>query len=115
MFGSTILDVVIGLVFLYIILALFTSSVIEFISSTLSWRSKNLQDGIKTLLKDDSLAVRLYDHPLIDRLAKGNKKPSYIPARNFSVALIDCVRQAEELGEKTRVMGNGMSAMPRGR
>ena len=92
MFNSAILEVAIGMAFLYILLSLFCSSIKELISQILSMRANNLQEGIKSLLNSDeasTLAEEVYKHPLIKNLAKEGKKPSYIPSKSFVLALLD--------------------------
>ncbi|MDP6455260.1 MAG: hypothetical protein QF898_18390 [SAR202 cluster bacterium] len=101
MFGSAYLDIAIGLVFIYILFAVFTSTAIEYIGRILKWRSSTLQDGIRTLLNDTSgtgLAKTLYEHPLINHLSKTGK-PSYIPSKSFAMALLDSIPVAEAEGK----------------
>ena len=62
MFGSTILDVAIGLVFAYLLLSLVVTAGTELLAACLKWRAKNLQKGIQRLLSP-ALAERLYDPP----------------------------------------------------
>jgi hypothetical protein len=50
MFGSTVLDVAIGMVFVYLLLSLLCSAVNEYIEAHLNYRSKNLWKGIQLLL-----------------------------------------------------------------
>jgi hypothetical protein len=102
MFNSGILDVVISLIFIYLLLALACTAANELIEAKLKNRSKNLEKGIRELLSDETgegLACRLYRHPLIYSLYPGNYEPnspknhlpSYIPAKNFSRALVSLV------------------------
>ena len=69
MFGSEILEVVIGLVLVYLILALICSALSEWIARMLALRSKTLEAGVRNLLNDpddaEGLAKRVYGHPLI--------------------------------------------------
>jgi hypothetical protein len=50
MFGSTVLDVAIGMVFVYLLLSLLCSAINEYIEAKLNHRSKNLWKGIQLLL-----------------------------------------------------------------
>src|SRR5690349_8362174 len=84
LFGSNILEVGIGMVFVYLLLSLLCSALGELIESFLRYRYKDLKKGIGKLLQDPALAQRILDHPLIKPLGE---KPSYIPARSFSLAL----------------------------
>jgi hypothetical protein len=111
MFGSTLLDIVIGLIFVYLLLSLICSALNEIIEAWLKNRASDLERGIAELLLDrqgTGLVQQLYKHPLVNGLFKGeyksslNKKwwhniisrtnlPSYIPPRNFALALMDTV------------------------
>jgi hypothetical protein len=99
-FGSGVLDVAIGVVFLYLLLSLICSAITEGIARIFAMRSSNLKEGIRNLLggQDDDLVQSLYNHPLIsglyrqgsiDRLLRREGKPSYIPSRTFTLALFD--------------------------
>ena len=104
MFGSDILDIAIGIVFIFLLLSLLCSAVNEFIESIFKNRAKNLERGISELLGDPDhqtgFLKALYDHGLVNSLFKGNYEtakrkgnlPSYIPARNFALAVLDIVQ-----------------------
>ena len=91
MFNSSILEVVIGMVFLYLLISLLCSAVKEMISQILKLRAKNLEAGLTNLLRSDKdqLVSEVYKHALIEGLSKEGGKPSYIPAKNFALALMD--------------------------
>jgi hypothetical protein len=101
MFDFAALDVALGLIFVYLVLALVCSSLNETISSIFSWRAKFLREGIANLLdptdeaNGNVLTGVLYDHPIINSLIrpvgrKGKLRyPSYLPARAFATALLD--------------------------
>jgi hypothetical protein len=105
MFGSQVLDVVIGLVFIYLLLSIICTAVNETIAALFSLRARNLAKGIANLLADKrikGLAELFYEHPLIKSLYRGSKKPSYIPSRTFALALLDGIAPVK--GESTAVM-----------
>jgi hypothetical protein len=104
MLNSTILDVVIGLVFCFASVALFVSAINEGIASILKLRHKTLLSGIRQLLNDPQgtgLVGKLYSHALINPLnvvANGPKTapavlPAYIAAGDFADALIDVIQK----------------------
>jgi hypothetical protein len=72
-FGSQILDVAIGLIFVYLLVSLIVSIVNEWISRLFALRASTLEDGLRNLLQDPapankeakSLLDYLYNHPLI--------------------------------------------------
>jgi hypothetical protein len=100
MFGSTILDLAIGLIFTFLIISLVTSTATEALASVLGWRANTLLQGIKNLLNDqkfEGLARSIYNHGLTNPQANGAAtketeliaKPSYIDAKQFATALTE--------------------------
>jgi hypothetical protein len=111
MSNFTALEVVIGLAFVYFVLALVCSAVAEAISSLQRKRAKMLVAGIENLLSGSDtitedgrkLAKQFWNHPLIQGLIRprgsaveadkashsDGKGPAYVPARTFVSALID--------------------------
>ncbi|MGC2236844.1 MAG: hypothetical protein WA584_11835 [Pyrinomonadaceae bacterium] len=102
MFGIAILDVVIGMVFIYLLLSLVCSTINEIIEAFANKRAEFLLQGVKDLLNDSDgtgLTAKLYEHPLVAALIQKRHSPkplnpSYIPARNFALALMDIVSEA---------------------
>jgi hypothetical protein len=92
MFGSQVIDVAIGMIFVFLLLSLICSAANEVIESKLKNRAKDLEKGIRNLLGDQGLVAKLYDHQLISGLFTDDKhKPSYIPSRTFMLALFNTV------------------------
>lgn len=102
MFGSEILEVAVGMVFIYLLLSLICSAVNELIERQLKNRAKDLECGLRELLNDPEgkdLVKKVYAHGMISGLFKGEydpqgpkgNLPSYIPARNFSIALLNII------------------------
>ncbi|MDQ1640552.1 MAG: hypothetical protein QOF62_3891 [Pyrinomonadaceae bacterium] len=114
MFNTTILDVAIGLIFVYLLLSLMCTAANEIIELLLKKRAIDLERGIRELLVPgsnsgaDDVVRSLYNHPLVNSLFGGQYEnsridntikrklfrtglPSYIPARNFSLALMDLI------------------------
>jgi hypothetical protein len=93
---EAILDVAIGMIFVWLILSVATMSIQEWIASYLKWRANDLEAAIRRLLGNSQLwAAQLYAHPLIQGLSKKTgRKPSYIPANKFALALSDVVQTA---------------------
>jgi hypothetical protein len=71
-----IVDIAIGLVFIYLLLSLLASEIQELIATLLQWRAKHLKDSITNLFASDAhshhsvekahqLARQVYQHPLI--------------------------------------------------
>lgn len=90
MFGSTIFDVAIGLIFVYFLLSVITSHVNELLANWFRWRAKDLEQGVRNMLADPELADKVWNHPIIRSLAvREGRDPAYIPANTFSLALFD--------------------------
>ena len=95
------LDVALGLIFVYLVLALVCSALNETISSVFSWRATYLREGVANLLdpednaKGQELAKKLYAHPIVNALIRPVSRkqklryPAYLPARAFASALLD--------------------------
>ena len=109
MFDSAIVDVIIGLVFIYILLSIICSGLTEFIvGKLLSLRSKNLQQGLISMLSDEKLLKKFNEHPLIKGLTKPGENPSYIPSDIFARALLDILN----LENPDKTIESAISAIP---
>lgn len=102
MFGSTVLEVAIGLTFCYATVALIVSTLQEAIASFTHLRAHTLRDGVKAMLNDPdftALARALYAHALVN---PAGTRPSYIEPANFAIALVDTISSVpgnfEQLG-----------------
>jgi hypothetical protein len=100
MFGLGMLDVAIGLSLVFFVFSLALTAANEALDAWLKLRASNLERGLRELLDDEDgtrFAKAFFDHPLIYPLYRGaydpasRTLPSYIPARNFSLALLDLV------------------------
>jgi len=104
MLFSDALEVAIGLTFVFLLVSLLMTATVETIESVLRTRGSHLLEGITELLGDPAragsgaaAAQSLYAHPLLQGLFKGGitdaskerRLPSYVPSRNFALALID--------------------------
>jgi hypothetical protein len=89
MFGSTIIDVAIGLIFFYFLFSMITSHINEFIATMMNWRARELEGQIRRMLGDPNLANKVLNHPMITSIASKTGKPSYIPPNTFALALFD--------------------------
>src|SRR5262245_22049328 len=123
MFGLQILDIALGLIFVYLLLALICTTASELLAGFLSRRSRNLFIGIRGLLEDEAVRLKnpqdpqdpkgkgfvdlFYTHPLIKALhgrrmwGGGKSKPSYIPSRTFALALLDIIGPANPDKDRT--------------
>ncbi len=124
MFNSNIIDVAIGLVFIFLLLSLICSAAHEIIEAFMKARAANLERGIQELAGNNSqeFVTKLYDHGLVNSLYKGKYAPvakgffrrlfqryvhgpdlpSYIPSKNFALALIDLKNTGAELPQNIK-------------
>ncbi len=112
MFGSEILEVAVGIGFLYLLLSLVCSAITEGVARLFAMRSGTLRTGIRNLLGDpkgEKLAGALYRHPLIrglyrqglfDRAIGRDGKPSYVSPRTFALALFDTLAPNESASDR---------------
>lgn len=89
---NIILQMVISVVVVYLIFSIIVYVIVEGISSLLQLRGKTLLDALNRLIGSPALSGLLYTHPQIDKLRRDLKLPSYIPANNVAVAIIDLVK-----------------------
>jgi len=100
--GSQVLEVALGLVFIYLVFSLVCSALQELVSTILGWRAENLEQGLRQMLAGDlpdgsPVTDALMNHPRIRELTKPSKLrrtrplPSYISARTFSLTLLDTI------------------------
>lgn len=126
------LDVAIGIVFVFVLVSLICTAVREGLEAHLKTRAAYLHYGIRELLNDKTdsgLATRFFKHPLIyglysgeykqpgsedkqhattkrpGALTRGDNLPSYIPAGNFALALLDLAVR----GPQTNASSSGSS------
>ncbi|MEO8620904.1 MAG: hypothetical protein ABI625_07555 [bacterium] len=109
MFGSEILETAIGVILVFLLVSVICTAIREAMESILKTRAAFLEQGIRELLHDRGavgIARSFYTHPLIhglfagdykprrgilrpSPLAHGSNLPTYIPTRNFALALMD--------------------------
>jgi hypothetical protein len=113
MFNLQILDVVIGLVFVYLLLSLICLTINELIETAPKKRAIDLERGSRELRVPGSpsgvqdFVNEIYNYPLVNNLLGKRyedtrigskvryvcctKLPSYIPSRSFALALMDAI------------------------
>ncbi|MDE2298124.1 MAG: hypothetical protein KGL99_16050 [Burkholderiales bacterium] len=119
MLNSETLEVAIGMAFLFLAVSLICTAIKEWLEGIFKWRAMDLERALRTLLADPdgTTTGQLLRHPLLYslfpgdydpaqlrsswltpgkeslhmRLSQRRNLPSYIPAGQFAVALLDCV------------------------
>jgi hypothetical protein len=108
MFGSTVIDVAIGLIFVYLLLSLICSAMSEIVERFARYRARDLERGLQELLHDPQWVHNIYNHALIWGLFEGEYSPraknlpSYIPATNFALAVMDLILPDQGASGATR-------------
>ena len=101
MYLQEILEVGIGLVFVWLVISVATMSLMEWLGNLLNARAKEMEKAIAQMLSSADMTRQFYAHPLIANLYKPSKiagkksrLPSYIPAAKFGATLFSLVLQA---------------------
>ena len=116
MLGLDTLDVAIGLVFVYLMVSFVCSAAAEAMELIFKQRPKKLFDGIKELL-GSQWVQNLYQHPLVTSLYKNafagrtGSLPSYIPARNFTLAVLGLAPGAPAGATDLQTIRNKINAL----
>jgi hypothetical protein len=126
--GSTTLEVVIGIMFVYLLLAIICTTLNEWLAGLLKARSKNLKTAIEQLLDDqpgqgiaatDWFMKEFYAHPLVQGMTspkKGGKAsfPSYLPGRTFRTAVLDIATAGQRGPMSIESLEAGVKQLPDG-
>jgi hypothetical protein len=98
MSGFPILDLVVGMIFVYFLLSIISSSAVEIVLTAKKVRAKVLEKWLYNLFDKQitqadgttlSLGQAIMDHCSVTALSKAGKSPSYIDAKNFASALLE--------------------------
>src|SRR5882724_5219040 len=132
---GAMLDVGIGMIFVFLLLGLIVSALQEAAASLLALRGKYLLEGISTILADgkaeywlarahvlpwqsterdqgSDLFKSVSAHALIKDITPADT-PSYVPAANFAMALIDTLRKGTA-GDVGTEVESTIAALPDG-
>ena len=116
---GAIVEVAIGVIFVWIVLSLTTIQIQEWINAQLDKRAHDMEDAIHEMLANPNLKAQFYDHPVIRGLTakkrqepspvapwyykypilrgftkEKRKLPSYIPSQQFALTLFDIAMTA---------------------
>ncbi|TRX58709.1 hypothetical protein FNH22_12590 [Fulvivirga sp. M361] len=120
MLNSNVLDIVIGLVFIYLILSLFASAINELVMRWLYSRGKNLKKGIVNLLSDngketDILVSKFLQSPSFRKFCSSNNTlPSYLTDRRFAEVLLFILNGDNSTKQNIGSIKKGVEALPEG-
>ncbi len=116
---GAMIEVAIGLIFVWVVLSLTIIQIQEWINTRLDKRARDMEEAIHEMLANPNLKAQFYDHPVIRGLTSKKRDepsripawfyrypilrgftkelrrlPSYIPSQQFSLALFDIVMTA---------------------
>jgi hypothetical protein len=100
---NSVIDVAIGMSFLFFILAIFATALTEAGTSLTKYRSKAMASWLKDNLtesgptadhaaeasKAEALLAAFYSHPAVNGLTRTGERPSYVPSEHAITALLD--------------------------
>jgi hypothetical protein len=125
--GSPVLDVAIGLAYVYLLLAVFCTTINEWISGVINTRGKLLAKGLSQLLDDQAhpdsqkdgtlgFAALFNLHPLIAGLKPkgGSRLPAYLSASTFATAVVDVATAGKEGAIAFADLETGVKNLPPG-
>jgi hypothetical protein len=117
MFGLETLDVLIGLVTVYLAFGVACTATVEAITAWFSVRSSNLEAAMNEFLAGDlkpteTFVKAFYDHPLVQALSKGKDgRPSYIPTEIVG-QVVELLVTANSTVESLAAAVNAMPGTP---
>ena len=91
LFGSRVLETALGLAGVYLLLAMFCSTVNEWLAAALSLRARMLERAVVRLLGE--AARDFYAHPRIQALMHDDAHPERIAAATFAQTVLDLAAQ----------------------
>jgi hypothetical protein len=93
---TAFLEAAIGLGLVYLLTSILCSGINEAMAQELNRRGRFLREGVRNLVPDRWLYLRVISHPMVAALYRDlpgkPRTPSYIPAGNFTSALLDTIR-----------------------
>jgi hypothetical protein len=114
MSGFPILDLILGIIFIYFLLSIISSSVVEIVMTVKRTRAKVLSEWLLRIFDTQitnangqlsKLGQEIMDHCALTALSKNGKAPSYIDAKNFTSALLDKIIQHSSTQNPTDFKG----------
>ncbi len=122
MFGSSVLGVVIGLIFVYFMLSMIVSKVNETVSARLAWRSRDLEQWLRRTLdppdpdaRPPVSSERFKQSSLITSITpEGSRRslPSYVSPRTFSLAILDLLAPDDDQVTSVEQVRRAVAALP---
>ncbi len=90
MSATAMIDVTIGLILMYLVLSLVSTSINEFLATVAGMRAATLRKSLEKMVDNDTLRQVFYGHGLIAGSSpKPEAHPSYLSGTTFALALLD--------------------------
>ena len=98
LFNSTVLEVAVGIIFIYLLLSILCTSANEWVAAITRRRGEMLRKGIHQLLEHQPLKeggdsneflAAFYKHPLITCMMHDKRHPAYLAPRTFVAVITD--------------------------
>jgi hypothetical protein len=124
LFNSTVLEVVVGIIFIYLLLSILCTSANEWVAALTRRRGKMLRKGIRQLLEGQPLKeggdpneflVAFYKHPLITSICHDNQHPAYLAPRTFVAVITDILTGFKPGSVEFDDFEKGGEALPTGK
>ena len=115
MASSQVLEVSVGLMFIYLLLSAVCSGTKELMARALDMRANTLEKAIRNMLADPggSITSKLIQNHLIAGTVEPGVKPPYISSRNFALALFDVIAPTNASQSRTvQDLKNGVGNFP---
>ena len=116
---DAILEVAIGLIFIWLILSIVTMQIQDIISNLLNRRAKQLEKSMIEMCKSSRMTDEIYKHPLVDAICKHDKKgnlvkPANIPNSVFAAAAMEVFMNAGTPESMTPVASMSLTQVRKG-
>jgi glutaredoxin 2 len=93
MFGSAMIEVILGIVFIYLLISLIRTILNEWVARVCNIRANVLEKWIQQFFTDPKMVEQFYNNPLIRGNQELNKKASYISSKSFATVVMDIVQK----------------------
>ena len=113
---DALLEVAIGMVFVWLVLSVATLEIQNIFTAQLGLRAENLEKAILDMLKNQKLVEQFYNHPLILELSPKDKKGKYkrpdnIPNPVFATVALEVILNAGKPGDTIPIGSLSISEM----
>jgi len=120
MFGSSILAVILGLIFVYFVFSMIVSKVNEAVAAKLAWRARDFEKWLKKTLDppdgDPPVSSKSFKQStLITSITREGAKhdlPSYIAPGTFSLAILDLLASGDKQVKTVEEVQQAVANLP---